>query len=299
MVENRSRYPSARARVAGVIGWPVGHSWSPLIHGYWLERLRIDGAYVPLPVAPGSLREAVSGLAAAGLRGFNLTIPYKQQVVPLLDRLTDEARAIGAVNTVTVASDGALEGHNTDSFGFKEHVRASYPQYVRLLTERPAVVIGAGGAARAVVGGLLDLGAGELRIVGRSRAKVENMVADLGRRASRTDNQIVECVDWAEAGQVLNDAVLLVNATPLGMRGWPPLELSLKQLPADAVVADVVYVPLLTPLLQAAETRGNPALDGLGMLLHQAVPGFEAWFGARPLVTTELRDFVVGMAKQS
>lgn len=297
MIEDLSRYPSARARVAGVIGWPVDHSWSPLIHGYWLEHLRIDGVYVPLPVAPGSLRAAVSGLAAAGLRGFNLTIPYKQQVVPLLDRLTDEAKAIGAVNTVTVASDGALEGHNTDSFGFKEHVVASYPQDVRWLTERPRVVIGAGGAARAVVSGLLDLGTGELRIIGRSRAKVENMIADL--RVSRAGNQHVKCVDWAEAGQALDDAVLLVNTTPLGMSGWPSLDLSLKQLPVDAIVADVVYVPLLTPLLRDAGNRGNPTLDGLGMLLHQAVPGFEAWFGTRPQVTTELRDFVIGMAQQS
>lgn len=301
--DNQTR---VQTRVAGIIGWPVSHTWSPLIHGYWLRLLKINGAYVPFPVAPERLQIAVPGLISAGVCGFNVTIPHKQQVVPLLDHLTDEAQRIGAVNTVIINHDGSSVGHNTDSSGFQEHLQAHYPQHAlaqhtvaqHAVAERPAVVIGSGGAARAIVSALIDLGVSELRISSRNRSHAESMLADLDSRSqssrvheSRAQSMI--SIDWSQREQALDESALVVNTTPLGMSGQPPLELSLEHLPLDAIVADAVYVPLITPLLREASRRGNPVLDGLGMLLHQAVPGFEAWFGTRPQVTAGLRDFVM------
>jgi shikimate dehydrogenase len=273
---------SGKARVAGLIGWPVSHSRSPRLHGYWLAEHAIDGTYVPLPVAPEKLEPAVRGLAAAGLAGVNVTIPHKQAVLPLCDRLDDAARRIGAVNLLVFAEDG-IAGGNTDSFGFMANLKAAAPAWN---AAAPAVLLGAGGGARAVAVGLLDAGVPELRLANRNRARAEQLAAELGG--------VVTVLAWEERAAALAGAGLVVNSTSLGMSGQPPLDLALDDLPGDAVVADLVYSPLETALLAAARARGCIGVDGLGMLLHQARPCFAAWFGPDPQVTENLRAFVLG-----
>lgn len=275
---------SGAARVAGVMGWPVAHSRSPRLHGFWLAEHGIDGAYVPFAVRPERLEAALRGLAALGLRGCNLTVPHKEAALRLVDRVDPAARRIGAVNTVVVEEDGSLSGSNTDAFGFAENLRQEAPGWSP--AAGPAVVIGAGGAARAVVAALQDMGAPSVLVANRSRARAEELAADLGATA----------VDWDEREAALDGAGIVVNATTLGMHGQPPLPLALDRLPAGALVTDIVYTPLETPLLAAARARGNPVADGLGMLLHQARPGFSAWFGAEPAVTPALRRAVLGEA---
>jgi len=265
---------------AGVMGWPVEHSRSPLLHGFWLKEHRIDGAYVLLPVRPEELAAALRGLAARGFAGCNLTIPHKAPALAIVDQVDATAARIGAVNTVIARPDGMLEGRNTDAFGFRENLRAAQPGW--RAGAGPAVVLGAGGAARAVVAALLDDGAPEIRLVNRSRDRAAALAAALGGP--------IELVDWARRAAALAGAALLVNTTSLGMTGQPPLDLALDALPQAALVNDIVYVPLETPLLRAARGRGNPAVDGLGMLLHQARPAFAAWFGVTPEVTPALRQ---------
>ncbi|EPY03143.1 shikimate dehydrogenase [Magnetospirillum fulvum] len=274
---------TGKARLAGVIGWPVGHSRSPRLHGYWLEKMGIDGAYLPLAVAPDDLAEAVRALPKLGFRGVNLTIPHKEAVIPLLDTIDPLAARIGAVNTLIIKEDRTIEGRNTDAFGFLENVRRGAPDWQP--QDGPAVVIGAGGAARAVIAALTDAGVGELRLVNRSRDRAERLALDLGGP--------IVVGDWNSRADLLDGAALVVNTTSLGMAGQPPLDLDLAALPGSAVVTDIVYVPLETPLLAAARQRGNRVVDGLGMLLWQAVPGFTAWFGPQPEVTDALRAFVL------
>ena len=271
---------SGKTQVAGVMGWPVAHSRSPRLHGFWLERHGVDGAYVPLPVPPDGLERALRALPLLGLRGVNLTVPHKEAALAICDRVDDVARRIGAVNTVVVEPDGRLAGSNTDAFGFAENLRANSGWQAK----GAAVVIGAGGAARAVVVALLEAGVKDVRVVNRTAARAESLAAAFGR-------PVVSC-PWADRHDLIADAALLVNATSLGMTGQPPLELDLALLPREAIVSDIVYVPLETALLRQARARGNATVDGLGMLLHQARPGFEAWFGVRPEVTEELRRFV-------
>ncbi|PGH54891.1 shikimate dehydrogenase [Azospirillum palustre] len=279
---------SGKARIAGVMGWPIGHSRSPRLHGFWLRQYGIDGAYVPLAVAPERAEQAIRALPALGFRGCNVTVPLKEIAFRTVDRLDGTARRMGAVNTIVVAEDGALEGGNTDGFGFIENLRAEQPDWT---AERgPAVVIGAGGAARAVVVALLDAGAPEVRLVNRTRARAEELAADLGAAGL---NRGVTVVDWVSRETALDGASLLVNTTTQGMAGQPALDLCLRALPASAVVNDIVYVPLETPLLAEARARGNPVAGGIGMLLHQARPGFKAWFGVEPQVTPELTRFVL------
>lgn len=274
---------SGKARLAGVMGWPVSHSRSPRLHGFWLERFGIDGAYLPLPVGPENLEAVIRALPKMGFRGVNLTVPHKEAVIPLLDEVEPLARRIGAVNTIIVAEDGRLIGRNTDAFGFLENLRRGCPAWSS--TTGPAVVIGAGGAARAVVAALADAGLGEIRLINRSRGRAEQLAADLGGPIS--------VVDWAGRAEALAGAALLVNTTTLGMTGQSNLDLDFAALPPTALVNDIVYAPLETDLLTRARQRGNPVVDGLGMLLWQAAPGFEAWFGVRPEVTEELRAFVL------
>lgn len=283
--------PSGKAKVAGVMGWPVGHSRSPRLHGWWLQRYGIDGAYVPLAVPPDRLAEAIRALPALGFRGCNVTVPHKEAALAAVDVLDPTALRAGAVNTILVRPDGLLEGRNTDGFGFLANLRERAPGWT---PDRPAVVIGAGGAARAVVAALLDAGVPEIRLVNRSRERAERLAADLSDGAAgRAAGSRTVVVDWAHRNGVLDGAGLLANATTLGMAGQPPLDLDIAGLPAAAVVTDIVYTPLETPLLEAAARRGNPAVDGIGMLLHQARPGFAAWFGVEPEVTPELRRFVL------
>lgn len=275
---------SGKAALAGVMGWPVGHSRSPRLHGHWLDRHGIDGAYVPLAVPPDRAVEAIRALGALGFRGCNVTVPHKEVAAATVDRLDPLARRIGAVNTIVVLEDGRLEGRNTDAFGFIASLRSGAPDWRP--EDGPAVVIGAGGAARAVVVGLLESGVPEVRLVNRRRDRAEALAADIGGP--------IRVGDWVSRETWLKGAGLLVNTTSLGMSGQPPLDLDLSALARDAVVTDIVYTPLVTPLLADATVRGNPVVDGLGMLLHQARPGFAAWFGVDPVVDDELRRFVLG-----
>jgi shikimate dehydrogenase len=273
---------SGKARVAGVVGWPVSHSRSPRLHGYWIAEHGLDAAYVPLPVAPERLEVALRGLAAAGFAGVNVTIPHKEQALALCDEVDAVARRIGAVNLLVFA-EGAIRGSNTDAFGFMANLAASAPAWS---AGTPVVLLGAGGAARAVAVGLLDAGVTELRLCNRSRARAERLADDLGGK--------IAVVAWEDRAAALAGAGLVVNSTSLGMAGQPPLDLPLDDLAAAATVCDLVYSPLETPLLAAARRRGCTAVDGLGMLLHQARPSFAAWFGPDPQVSEALRRFVLG-----
>ncbi|MCP5364316.1 MAG: shikimate dehydrogenase [Hyphomicrobiales bacterium] len=280
---------SGKARLAGVMGWPVAHSLSPRLHGYWLKRYGIDGAYVPLAVRPDDLLAALSVLPKLGFSGVNLTVPHKETAIAGLDRITSEARQLGAVNTVRVDEAGRLVGSNTDGFGFLENLRHAAPQWQP--PSGPAVIIGAGGAARAVTAALISVGVPEIRLVNRTQARSEAL-------ACVFDGPI-QVRAWADRHDALDGASILVNTTTLGMTGQPDLDLNLEALPPTAIVNDIVYAPLKTTLLLTARARGNPIVDGLGMLLHQARPGFEAWFGVAPQVTEELRDHLLEGLKGS
>jgi len=273
---------SGSARLAGVLGWPVTHSRSPRLHGHWLEFHGIDGAYLPLPVRPDRFEPAVRALVDLGFRGANVTLPHKEAALALCDAVTPLARRIGSVNTL-VFREGRIEGDSSDGFGFLENLRQEVPAW--RAEAGPAVVLGAGGAARAVVAALLDAGAPGVRLLNRTPARAKALAADLGGA--------IEVLDWGDWRSALTGAGLLVNTTTLGMAGQPPLAIELDALPPAALVNDIVYAPLETPLLAAARARGNPAVDGLGMLLHQARPGFEAWFGVAPAVTPALRRAVL------
>lgn len=272
------------ARLAGVMGWPVRHSRSPALHGHWLARYGIDGAYLPLTVDPVRLEGALRALPLLGFQGCNLTLPHKELAAGLVDRIDPLARRIGAVNTVTVEADGSLTGSNSDAFGFIASLDSAVP--VWRATTGTAVVLGAGGASRAVIVGLIDAGVGHVRVINRNRDRALALVAALDSRA-------LVVGDWTDREEALAGADLLVNTTSLGMQGQPELELDLASLPGHALVADIVYVPLLTNLLTRARNNGNPVVDGLGMLLHQARPGFRAWFGVEPVVDGALRAAVL------
>lgn len=268
--------------VAGVIGWPVAHSLSPRLHRYWLRRYRIEGHYLPFPVQRDAVAAALDGLRALGLAGVNVTVPHKEAALANCDSVDDQARRIGAVNTVVVNDAGELIGSNTDGFGFIESIRNNSDWSA---DHGPALVLGAGGAARGVVVALLDAGVPAVRITNRTRSRAEAFAAEFGERIS--------VVDWDLRADALADIGLLVNTTTLGMQGHDPLDLDLSDLAKDAVVNDIVYTPLQTSLLRDAVARGNPVVDGLGMLLYQAQPGFEKWFGVRPDVDAALRRFVL------
>jgi shikimate dehydrogenase len=265
---------SARARLAGVIGWPVSHSRSPKLHNHWLRRYAIDGAYVPLPVRPGDLAVAVRGLLAAGFRGANVTVPHKVEAATLCDELRPAARATGAVNTL-IFQEGGIVGDNTDGAGFLASLRAAG------VVPGPALLLGAGGAARAIAAALLAEGV-PVTVANRTPARGEALAAVLPR---------LRVVPWA-ARAALDGVALLVNTTSLGMVGQPPLEIDLSGAREDLVVSDIVYAPLETALLAQARRRGLRAVGGLGMLLHQAVPGFAAWFGCEPAVDDALYELI-------
>jgi len=273
---------SDRFLLAGVMGWPIAHSRSPKLHNYWLNRYGLAGTYVPLAVRAEGLRTALRGLPALGFAGCNLTIPHKEAALAIVDQVDPLARRIGAVNTVVVAADGSLEGRNTDAFGYIESVREAQPAW--RADAGPIVVIGAGGGARAVLAGLIDQGAREIRLVNRTLARGKALEREFGRPLA--------AVNWDDRAAALASAAMLINATNQGMVGEPALELALDALPPTALVSDIVYVPRETPLLAAAHQRGNPTVGGLGMLMHQARQAFHAWFGIMPEVTPELRALV-------
>ncbi|MFC1673025.1 shikimate dehydrogenase [Pseudomonadota bacterium] len=272
---------------AGVMGWPVDHSLSPRVHGFWLDQLGIEGEYVRIPVAPEDFVAKLRALRADGFAGCNVTVPHKEAALAEVDEVHPLAKRIGAVNTIKVREDGTLYGFNTDGFGFLENLRAGHAGFDA--ASGPAVVLGAGGAARAVVVALLDAGAPQVRLLNRTRERAEQLASELTGVGSGT----IEVDDWEDRAEHLGGAALLTNTTTLGMKGQRPLDLDLSALPVDALVNDIVYAPLETDLLARAKARGNPVVDGLGMLLHQARPGFEAWFGTLPDVTDELRRHVL------
>lgn len=298
---------SGKAKLAGVLGWPVGHSRSPRLHGFWLQQHGIDGAYLPLAVKPEDFEAVIRALPRMGFKGANVTVPHKEAALRFIrteygeDHLDSVARRIGAVNTLVVRDDGSIEGRNTDAFGFIENLRQGCPGFSA--SRGPAVVLGAGGAARAVLAAIIDEGCRDIRIVNRTVEKAgilkdifkiedNRAVSNTASYPGKVDDCEITVYDFDDYGVALDGAALLVNTTSLGMTGQPPLEISLDLLPTDALVTDIVYAPLMTDLLRAAQSRGNPIVDGLGMLLHQARPGFEAWFGVMPDVTDELRTFV-------
>jgi shikimate dehydrogenase len=267
---------------ACVIGWPVAHSRSPVIHRYWLKLYGLDGAYEMEAVRPEDIEDFLKGLGKRGYEGANVTLPHKEAALAAADRPDQAATAIGAANTLWLDAKGLLHASNTDAYGFMTHLEAEAPDWNK--DKRPVMVLGAGGAARAILHGVLEAGASKILLANRTEHRAEALAQDFGSRVS--------VVPWEDRNRALAGCGLLVNATSLGMTGKPPLDLDLSALPADAVVADIVYSPLETPLLAAAKARGNRTVDGLGMLLHQAAPGFERWFGVRPEVTPELRAHV-------
>tara|TARA_B000000460_G_scaffold134991_1_gene95223 strand:+ start:7380 stop:8540 length:1161 start_codon:yes stop_codon:yes gene_type:complete len=276
--------PAAQIPLAGVIGMPIAHSRSPRLHGFWLQRYGIAGHYMPLPVRAEHLADVLRVLPRAGFVGVNVTIPHKEAVLALADAVSDRAALIGAANTLIFRPDGKIHADNTDGYGFIANLRQNAPDWRP--DAGPAAVIGAGGAARAVVASLLDSGVRELRISNRTRIRSEQIKSEFGAR--------LVVYDWAQAGNMLEGAGLVVNATSLGMTGKQPLRVPLDALSPQALATDLVYTPLETPFLAAARQIGCHTVDGLGMLLHQAAPGFERWFGHRPDVDEETRRVVLG-----
>ena len=283
MAKISSQFMKNSFTIAGVMGWPVAHSRSPLIHNHWIREHHLNGAYGLFPVDPSNLEAAVRGLQALGLAGCNITIPHKINAMAYVDWVDPLAKRMGAINTIVVQPDGALHGYNNDGFGFIQSLLESQPTWHA--NTGPIAVLGAGGAARGVIVSLLDAGATNIRLINRTYSKAEALAQAFG--------PAVTCVEWEAREEALTGAALLVNTTNQGMHGEPALELRLNKLPVEALVCDAVYIPLETPLLQEARLRGNPTLNGLGMLLHQARPAFHAWFGVMPDVTPELYREVI------
>lgn len=265
--------------LAGVIGTPIGHSKSPQIHKHWLRTHGLPGDYVPMDVSAQDLRDVLKTLPKAGFVGVNITIPHKEAVLEIADLVTDRATLIGAANTLIFRKDGKIHADNTDGYGFIENLKAGAPSWNP--AAGAAAVLGAGGAARAVVASLADAGVPEIYLTNRTRVRAEKLAEDFGTR--------VTVIDWVQAGNILDDSALVVNTTSLGMIGKPEMRVPLDGLRRGAVVTDLVYAPLKTRLLSEAEERGCLTVDGLGMLLHQAVPAFERWFGKRPVVDSATR----------
>lgn len=271
------------AKLAGVIGWPVAHSLSPRLHAYWLREHKIDGAYVPLRVRREDFATVIDALRRSGFTGVNVTVPHKEAALALAHEADQTARAAGAANLLLFRPDGRIEAHNTDTFGLMQSLNEELG--AKVFRGKPVVVLGAGGAARATVLALDRLGAAEIRIVSRNLGRAEALTSMLKDRVTG----LIRCFAWNEWPQAAGDAVLLVNATSAGMRGGAPLDFSIEDLPAGASVCDLIYNPLETELLKQARARSLKAVNGLGMLMHQAVPAFEAFYGVVPKVTRELR----------
>ncbi|WP_294622425.1 shikimate dehydrogenase [uncultured Roseovarius sp.] len=268
-----------RIPLAGVIGSPIAHSKSPQLHGHWLKTYGIQGYYVPMDVSADDLEQVLETLPKMGFVGVNITVPHKEKVMEFADLVTDRATLIGAANTLTFQKDGKLRADNTDGYGFIENLRQNAPQWN--VKSGPAAILGAGGAARAVIASLLEAGVPHIYLSNRTRIRAEALQSEFGKR--------IEVVEWVQAGNMLEDCVTVVNTTSLGMLGKPPLRVPLDGLRKEALVTDLVYAPLKTRLLAEAEEIGCTTVDGLGMLLHQAVPAFERWFGVRPEVDTATR----------
>jgi shikimate dehydrogenase len=268
--------------LAGVMGWPVAHTRSPAIHNHWIAQHGLKGAYVQLPVQPDRLETAIRGLAALGFAGCNVTVPHKVSAMQFMDELHPTARRVAAINTIVVQPDGRLLGMNNDGAGYIQSLRDADATWRG--DAGPALVLGAGGAARAIVVALLDEGVPELRITNRTLERAQELAKDFGDR--------VTVVPWTQRNAAMAGASLLVNTTTLGMHGQAPLDVALDALPQTAMVSDAIYIPLETPLLTQARLRGHRTVNGLGMLLNQARPAFQSWFGVLPEITPELRAAV-------
>ena len=268
--------------LAGVMGWPVAHTRSPAIHNHWIAQHGLKGAYVQLPVQPDRLETAIRGLAALGFAGCNVTVPHKVSAMQFMDELHPTARRVAAINTIVVQPDGRLLGKNNDGAGYIQSLRDADATWRG--DAGPALVLGAGGAARAIVVALLDEGVPELRITNRTLERAQELAKDFGDR--------VTVVPWTQRNAAMAGASLLVNTTTLGMHGQAPLDVALDALPQTAMVSDAIYIPLETPLLTQARLRGHRTVNGLGMLLNQARPAFQSWFGVLPEITPELRAAV-------
>lgn len=272
-----------RIPLAGVIGNPIEHSKSPALHTHWLKTLGIRGHYIPMRVEREDLESVLRSLHKAGFVGVNVTIPHKELVLEIADIVTDRASLIGAANTLIFRKDGKIHADNTDGFGFIENLRQGAPGWNPVAG--PAAVLGAGGAARAVIASLLEVGVDEIRLSNRTRTRAEALRADFGSK--------ITVVDWVQAGNMLDGAATVVNTTSLGMVGKQEMRVPLDGLTSGAVVTDLVYTPMLTPFLKTAAEMGCITVDGMGMLLHQATPGFERWFGTRPPVDDAARRAVL------
>jgi len=272
-----------RIPLAGVIGSPISHSKSPLLHGHWLKKYNIPGFYIPMDIAQSELKESIRTLPKLGFVGINVTIPHKESVIDLADLVTDRAALIGAANTLIFRKDGKLHADNTDGYGFIENLRQNAPDWQP--KSGPAAIIGAGGAARAVIASLVEIGVPEIRLSNRTRARADALRAEFGAK--------INVYEWVQAGNMLDGAVTVVNTSSLGMVGKPEFRVPLDGLSPKAVVNDLVYTPLETTFLRQAREIGCTTVDGLGMLLHQGAPAFERWFGQRPEVDETLRQVML------
>ncbi len=272
-----------RIPLAGVIGTPISHSKSPQLHGHWLKTLGLPGHYIPMDVSPDDLETVIRSLPKMGFVGVNITVPHKERIMEIADLITDRAILIGAANTLIFRKDGKIHADNTDGYGFVQNLKQSAPSWDP--AAGPAAVLGAGGAARAIIASLLDVGVPSLLLSNRTRVRSDALKAEFGKR--------IVVYDWVKAGNMLEEAATVVNTTSLGMIGKPPLRVPLDGLQKGALVTDIVYAPLKTRLLLEAEQMGCQTVDGLGMLIHQAVPAFERWFGQRPQVDSATRAAVL------
>jgi shikimate dehydrogenase len=276
---------STRFLLAGVMGWPVMHSRSPMLHNYWMQQYGLAGTYLPLAIAPDGLAAALRSLHPLGFAGCNLTIPHKQTAMAIVDEVDTVAKRIGAISCVHVRADGSLAGTNNDCFGFIHSLKQEQPAW--RADAGPAVVLGAGGGARAVCYALMQEGAKEIRIVNRSLERAQTLAGEFA-----VAGVSLQALPWERRHDALAGAAMVVNTTSQGMAGQGALDIKLDALPNTALAADIIYVPLETPLLAAARQRGNPTWNGLGMLLHQARPAWKLWFGLEPQVTVELRELI-------
>lgn len=269
--------------VAAVLGHPINHSKSPKLHNYWLSLFDIDGHYIPLDIDPRNFENSIRALSGLGFVGANVTIPYKEKVLKIADKISDRAAIIGAANTLTFLQDGSIYADNTDGYGFLQNIKCKYNDWSA--GEGTSVVFGAGGASRAILGALIEDGANEVILANRTRSRADQLRSDFGAK--------IKVVDWMKVQNYLSDASTVINATSLGMEGKAELPIPLQGLKKNTLVTDIVYTPLNTPLLENAAKRGCRTVDGLGMLIHQAIPGFERWFGVKPDVSEKLRELLI------
>ncbi len=274
---------NGKTKIAGVIGWPITHSQSPRLHNFWLEKFSLNAVYIPLAVHPQNIEEVLKTLPKLGFSGVNITVPHKERIFEILDNCDSFASRVGAVNTVVIDDNGQLFGKNSDGFGFLENIKQSMPFWDP--SKSKAVVLGAGGATRPIIASLIDSGVTNIRIVNRTLERAKILVQKM--------NFPIDIFSWENMDNAIIDSNLLINTTVLGMYGQPPLSCNLTKLAPDAIVTDVVYYPLFTPLLNQAKDLGFHVVDGLGMLIHQARPSFKSWFGYMPDVNPELRSFII------